>query len=135
MTVQAEIDPKHVEAEAPKIFRKSAHKCGKVVSPKHRPPLLPREDLWYSFLLAAESIPAPAGRITSMKNLKDPTGNRIRDRPAFSTVSQRSARPRTAITSKYTYVLIRLAAIATQNSRCSVHAIPLLLVACILRLR
>jgi hypothetical protein len=85
MPVQTEIDPKHMEAEAPKIFIKSAHKRGKVVSPKHRPPLLPREDLWYSFLLAAESIPAPAGRITSMKNLKDPTGNRICDRPAFST--------------------------------------------------
>ena len=39
------------QVEAPRIFRQSAHECGKVVSPKHRPPLPPMECLWYSFLL------------------------------------------------------------------------------------
>jgi hypothetical protein len=39
------------------IFRQSAHEGGKVVSPKHRPPLPPRKDSWYSFLLEAESTP------------------------------------------------------------------------------
>jgi hypothetical protein len=39
--------------------RQSAHKSGKFVSPKHRPPLLPRKYSWYSFLLKAESIPDP----------------------------------------------------------------------------
>ena len=37
------------------ISRQSAHKGGKVVSPKHRPPLLPRKYSWYSFLLETES--------------------------------------------------------------------------------
>jgi hypothetical protein len=35
----------------------SAHEGGKVVSPTHRPPLPPRKDSWYSFLLEAESFP------------------------------------------------------------------------------
>ena len=34
----------------------SAHEGAKTVSPTHRPPLLPREDNWYSFLLQAGSI-------------------------------------------------------------------------------
>ena len=41
------------EVEAPRLSRKSAHEAGKVVIPKHRPPLVP----WYSFLLEAESTP------------------------------------------------------------------------------
>jgi hypothetical protein len=44
---------------APRICRQSAHEGGKVVSPTHRPPLPPREDTWYSFLLEAESTPGP----------------------------------------------------------------------------
>jgi len=39
------------------ISRQSAHECGKVVSPTHRPPLPPRKHSWYSFLLEAESTP------------------------------------------------------------------------------
>jgi hypothetical protein len=38
-----------------RISRQSAHESGKVVSPTHRPPLLPRKYSWYSFLLLAES--------------------------------------------------------------------------------
>jgi hypothetical protein len=38
-------------------FNKSAQEGGKVVSPTHRPPLLPRKYSWYSFLLEAESTP------------------------------------------------------------------------------
>jgi hypothetical protein len=41
------------------VFRQSAHEDGKVVSPTHRPPLPPRKDSWYSFLLEAESTPRP----------------------------------------------------------------------------
>jgi hypothetical protein len=41
------------------ISRQSAHEGGKVVSPAHRPPLLPRKYSWYSFLLEAESTPGP----------------------------------------------------------------------------
>ena len=41
------------------ISRQSAHEGGKVVSPTHRPPLLPRKYFWYSFLLEAESTPGP----------------------------------------------------------------------------
>ena len=41
------------------MFRQWAHEGGKVVSPTHRPPLLPRKYSWYSFLLEAESTPEP----------------------------------------------------------------------------
>jgi hypothetical protein len=41
------------------VFRQSAHEGGKVVSPTHRPPLPPRKDSRYSFLLEAESTPGP----------------------------------------------------------------------------
>ena len=41
------------------ISRQSTHECGKVVSPKHRPPLPPRKYSWHSFLLEAESTPGP----------------------------------------------------------------------------
>jgi hypothetical protein len=41
------------------ISRQSAHEGGKVVSPTHRPPLLPRNYSWSSFLLEAESTPGP----------------------------------------------------------------------------
>jgi hypothetical protein len=41
------------------ISRQSAHECGNVVSPTHRPPLPHRKYFWYSFLLEAESTPGP----------------------------------------------------------------------------
>ena len=37
------------------ISRQSAHECGKVVNPKHWPPLPSRKYTWYPFLLEAES--------------------------------------------------------------------------------
>jgi hypothetical protein len=39
--------------------RQLAHEGGKVVSPKHRPPLPPKKYTWYSFLLEAEPNPGP----------------------------------------------------------------------------
>jgi hypothetical protein len=45
------------EGEAHRFFRQSAHEGGTVVSPTHWPPLPPRKDSWYSFLLEAESTP------------------------------------------------------------------------------
>ena len=45
------------EVEAPRISTQSTHENGKVVRPKHRPPLPLRRYPWYSFLLQAESIP------------------------------------------------------------------------------
>ena len=42
-----------------RISKQSAHKCGKVASPKHRPPLTPGKYSWYSFLLEFESTPGP----------------------------------------------------------------------------
>jgi hypothetical protein len=43
------------------ISRHSAHKCSKIVSRKHGPPLPPPPSKyhWYSFLLGAESTPGP----------------------------------------------------------------------------
>ena len=40
-------------------FETVGHEGGKVVSPKHRPPLPPRKYSWYSLLLRAKSIPGP----------------------------------------------------------------------------
>jgi hypothetical protein len=57
------------------IYRQSAHESGKVVSPKHRPPLPARKYSWYSFLLEAEST----------------IGNRTRDLPSCSAVPQPTA--------------------------------------------
>jgi hypothetical protein len=47
-----------MEVEAPRISGQLAYEGGKVVSPKHRPPLLLRKCPWYSFLLELESTPA-----------------------------------------------------------------------------
>jgi hypothetical protein len=41
------------------ICKQSAREGGKVVRPKHRPPLPPRKYSWYSFLLETESTPEP----------------------------------------------------------------------------
>jgi hypothetical protein len=49
----------HQEVKAPRISRQSAHEGGKVVSPRHRPPLPPKRYPWYSFLLEAKSTPGP----------------------------------------------------------------------------
>jgi hypothetical protein len=72
------------------ISRQSAHESGKVVSPKHRPPSLPRKYSWYSFLLEFESTQGHSAvrRITSMKNSNESIGNRTRDLPACSAEPQ-----------------------------------------------
>ena len=41
------------------ISKQSAHDCGKVLSPTHRPPLVSRKYSCFSFLLDAESNPGP----------------------------------------------------------------------------
>jgi len=55
------------------ISRQSAHEGGKVIRLTHRPPLLPRQHFWYSFLLETESTPdhSAAGRFMSIKNSND----------------------------------------------------------------
>jgi len=45
------------EFEAPRLSRKSAHECGKVVNPAHSPPVPTRRYPWYSFLLEDELNP------------------------------------------------------------------------------
>ena len=59
------------------ISRQMAHEGGNVVSPTHRPSVPPRKYSWYSFLLQAESTRghSAAGRIMSMKNCNETTGN------------------------------------------------------------
>jgi hypothetical protein len=49
--------------------------------------LYPQEDFWYSFLLEAESTPG------SIKKSNDLMGNRTRDLPACSIVSQPTTLP------------------------------------------
>ena len=65
----------HEEFEAPRDSRQAAQEGGKVVSLKHRPPLLPKRYRWYSFVLDVESTSEPfcaAGRLKPMKNPSDP---------------------------------------------------------------
>jgi len=47
------------EVETPKISKQSAHERGKIVSPMHRPSLLPMIYTCYSFLFEAESNREP----------------------------------------------------------------------------
>ena len=74
------------------ISRQSAYEDGKVVSLTHRPPLHHRKYCWYAFLLEVEPTHGPAGRIISMKN-SSAIGNRPRDFPACSAVTQPTAPP------------------------------------------
>jgi len=48
------------------ISRLSAHEGGKFVSPKHRPPLLPKKYSWYSVLLGAEKTPRAIVRLEGL---------------------------------------------------------------------
>jgi len=48
-----------VQAQMVRLPDFKTHEGGKVVSPTHRPPSLPRKYSWYSFLLEAESTPGP----------------------------------------------------------------------------
>ena len=76
------------------ISRQSAHEGGKVVSPTYRPPLTPRKNSLYSFLLEAESTPGPQcgqKNYANKKNYMDTIGNRTRDLPTCSAVLQPTA--------------------------------------------
>ena len=75
------------------ISRHSAHEGDKVVSPMHRRPLtpgnIPGTHFWKR--LSRSQGNSAAGRITSMKNSNDRIGNRTRDLPACSAVSEPTA--------------------------------------------
>ena len=75
------------------ISRQSAHEGGKVVSPTHRPPLPPGNIPGTHFCqrLSQPQDQNADGRITSMKNSSDTIGNRPRDLPTCSAVSQTTA--------------------------------------------
>ena len=74
----------HAEVEAVRIFRRSTHEGGKVVSPTHRPPLPPRVLIFSEARFHGHSV---AGRIKSV-SLKDTMGNRTRVLPACCAVPQ-----------------------------------------------
>jgi hypothetical protein len=64
------------------ISWQTAHEGGKVVSPTHRPSLPLRKYSWYSRQrLSRHQGHSATGRIMSMKNSNDTTGNRTRDLP------------------------------------------------------
>jgi hypothetical protein len=75
------------EVDALRIFRQSALERGNVVSPKHRPPSSQGNipDNLFSMLSRPQGHSA-AGRIKSMKNLKNVNGNRTRGPPVCSAV-------------------------------------------------
>ena len=54
------------------ISRPSVHEGGEVVSPTHRPPLSPRKNSWYSFLLEAKSTPGALVRPEGLNQWKIP---------------------------------------------------------------
>jgi len=78
------------------ISRQSAHESSNVVSPTHRPSLLPRKYSLYSFLFEPQSTPGPwCGRKDYVNETSNDTiGNRTRDLPACSAVPQPTAPPR-----------------------------------------
>jgi hypothetical protein len=64
---------------------------GRVVSSTRRPHFTPNEIPWYSFLLEIEwslGLLIADRRNRSFENSKDPTGNRTRNLPSCSAVSQ-----------------------------------------------
>ena len=73
------------------ISRQSVHEGGKGVSPTHRPSL-PQESIPGTHFCYRMSA---ARRIMSMKNFNDTIGNRTRDLPACSAVTQSTAPPHT----------------------------------------
>ena len=79
------------------ISRQSAHEGGKVVSPKHRPPLAPGNIpcSHFCYRLSQPQVHSAAGRIMSMKNSNDTNGKRTHDLPACSAVIQPTAPPST----------------------------------------
>ena len=92
--LEAWTDPEGSRRLRFQIPRQSAHESAKVVSPTHRPHLTPRKYSWYSFLLEAESTlqgHSAARRIMSMRNSNDTIGNRTRDLPTYSAMSQPTA--------------------------------------------
>ena len=70
-----------------RLPRLLGNKCGKVVSPTHRPSLLLRKDPLYSFVAHCVD-PIADGRIKSMKNTNYPIGNQTRDLPVCSAMPQ-----------------------------------------------
>jgi hypothetical protein len=78
------------------ILRQSAHKCGKVVSPTHRPPLPPGHIPGSHFCqrLSRPQDHSVTGRIMSMKKSSYTIGNRTSDIPVCSTVPQPTTPPR-----------------------------------------
>ena len=78
------------------ISRQSAHEGGKVVSPKHRPPLPPGNipGTHFCWRLSRPQGHSATGRVMSMKNSNDINRNRTRDFPACSAVPQPTAPPR-----------------------------------------
>jgi hypothetical protein len=71
-------------------MRLLAREGGKLISPKHRPPLSPKGDTWYLILLQAVNPGAivwPEG-LSQCKISKHPIGNRTRNLMACSAVPQ-----------------------------------------------
>ena len=77
------------------ISRQSAHKGGKLVSPMQQPslPLVNVPSTRFCSRLSRPQSNIAAGRILSMKNSSDTTGNRPRDPPACSAVPQPTPPP------------------------------------------
>jgi hypothetical protein len=79
----------------PRISRQSAHEDIYVVSPTHRPPLLPRDSSSAHFCYRPSQTKGRKDK--SMKNPNDPIGNQSCDLPAGGAVPQPTAPPRTPV--------------------------------------
>jgi hypothetical protein len=80
-----------------RISRQSAHECGKVVSPTHRPSLPPGRipGTHICKRLSRPQSHNATRRIKSLKNSSDSIGNWTHDLPVCSAVPQPTAPPRT----------------------------------------
>ena len=83
------------EVGGPRISKQLAHESGKVVSPTHRPSLLPGKipGTHFFYRLSQSQGHSETGRIKSL----NPIGDRTRDVSACSAVPQPTAPPRTPI--------------------------------------
>jgi hypothetical protein len=74
-----------LELKTPRISTKSAHECGKVFNPTHRPPLPLRKYSWYWFLLEAQLT---VGRPEGLSQWKPPMTPSVIEPETFRLVAQ-----------------------------------------------
>jgi hypothetical protein len=83
------------EFQVHRISRQSPHEGDMAISPTHRPPLPPEDIPVTHFFHRPSRLQGhgAVGRIDSLKNINDLTGNHAGDLPTFSAWSQQAPSP------------------------------------------